>query len=160
MQKTFARSFTYTAPTVTNYTVGTAQTGVAIAWGSEVVCGSTFATGVYCGGLAEPWGFGTITDYVAAVTSTGAAAVPGYVRAYHYLGDAPSDRSKIFSLATGDALTALVAYTVDYSTSGVTAGNAATVPVYTWRAGTLTVAGATSTILGFASLIGVVSSMF
>ena len=78
------------------------------------------------------------------------------MRAYHFLGDNPSDRSLIFSLAKGDVLTALVAYTKDYTLTGTTVNS----PTYAWKAGSYTVTGATLTLLSVATLVGLVSSLF
>lgn len=84
----------------------------------------------------------------------------GSIRAYHFLADNPTDRTKIISIAGLDVVNFLFFENIDVS-GGVTSGSYIGIATSRWATGTFNVSatGATSTILGISSLIMGISAL-
>jgi len=125
----------------------TTNTAAAITWGTAVACGTKW-TGA-CNGLSAPWGLSTLTQPTAAVGTT--AAKNGSVRAYKWLGDKGSSKSKVLSIEKDDKLN-ILAYEMVDRVWDVTQSKWST-PTYKWKAYQYTVTGASQLVASAAALV-------
>lgn len=154
-----------------DYSDNAKNLGINPSWNKQEVCDSTRWEGTNCNGVAVPWAFGSVT---APTTSP---VANGKVRAWHFLADAATDKSSIWSIEKSDVLNFFIHEFVppNYDASRAAAayaGAGGIPPAYlgtgdndkfriAWDVKTFTVTGATSTVLGAAAIVaGVIASMF
>ena len=107
---------------VKDYTTLSKNTPAKIVWGSTSVCNSNYwKTTIGCQGAAVPWGLNAVVNYTPAGAS---AAVNGSLRAWHFLGDSGADKTKVWSINTGDTVNVLFYEFIDKSAGTAAAGAA------------------------------------
>jgi len=79
-----ATSYYTTGVSVKSYSDNTLNTPAKMIWGSESYCDTKYwSSKTDCNGVATPWGYGKITDFVTGEK--------GSVRAWHFLADEKAD---------------------------------------------------------------------
>ena len=95
-----------------------------------------------CNGVTFPWGYNAVTQFAASGVAS--SEIKGAVRAWHFLADNATDKTRIWSVEKNDVLNVLFYEFVDKTGSP---GAAWTPSIVRWDVKTYTVAGACKLLL-------------
>lgn len=88
-----------TSPTVASYESNASNTAAKLSWGTKAASNILYFSNSDNGnGIDIPWGFGTVTQFVAGSK--------GQVQAWHFLGDKglPADCTKLLCMEKDDTI--------------------------------------------------------